>query len=120
MKNPRNIGGVAIEYNGSHPRGKFLFDVAMENQRAREKFPRGANLDTALMEEVGELAQALLKIKESGWSPEQVYKEAVQVASTAMRVAVEGCPEHDYRGVKCGFGGCKQPATGGPCALCYE
>jgi len=120
MNNPRMIGGVAIEYSGSHPRGKFLFDVAQENQRAREKFPGGKNLDTALMEEVGELAQALLKIKESNWLPEQVYQEAVQIASMAMRIAVEGCPEHSYQGMKCGFGGCKQPATGGPCALCYE
>lgn len=120
MKNQRNIGGVTIDYNGSHPRGKFLLEVAKENERAREKHPLGENLDTALMEEVGELAEALLKIRESGWSPQEAYKEAVQVASTAMRIAVEGCPHHGFNGSKCGYGGCSQPAIGGPCALCYE
>jgi len=120
MSNEQKIMGVDLSYSGSNPSGKFLLEVLMENQRAREKFPKGAKLDTALMEEVGELAEALLKIEESGWPPERVYKEAVQVASAAMRIAIEGCPEHKYKGTKCGYAGCNQPTVGGPCPLCYE
>lgn len=104
----------------SIPRKKFLADVEAEYKRATDKFPSNKKLDAALMEEVGELAKALLHITEKNASPQDVYAEAVQVATVAMRIAVEGCPEHNYQGMKCGYLGCDQVTVGGPCALCYE
>jgi len=99
---------------------KFTADVKAEQARAAEKFPKPDRLLGALMEEVGELAQALLKIQECGESPQRVYDEAVQVASTAFRLAALGEPDYKYLGMKCGYLGCTQTAIGGPCALCYE
>lgn len=104
----------------SIPTDKFLDDLKKEYRRATEKFPGGNKLDAALMEEVGELAKALLHIQEKGASPADVYMEAVQVATVAMRIAVQGSPEHGYAGMKCGFLGCDQVTVGRPCALCYE
>lgn len=99
---------------------KFIKDLKEEHEKATTKFPQNRKLDAALMEEVGELAQALLHIQEKGGSQLNVYKEAVQVATVAMRIAIEGCPEHDYKGMKCHYMGCDQPTSTGPCALCYE
>ena len=63
----------------------FIADVQAELARARAKFP-APNLNfVALIEEIGELAKAHL---EEG--PEELYKEAVQVAVMAARVATEG------------------------------
>lgn len=104
----------------SIPTQKFLTDVKAEYGRATAKFPENKKLDAALMEEVGELAKALLHIQEKGASAANVYEEAVQVATVAMRIAVEGSPEHGYEGMKCGYLGCAQVTVGGPCALCYE
>lgn len=65
--------------------GVFLERLLEENRRARKKFPSNEKLQCALSEEVGELAKALFE------EPfENVYAEAVQVASVAMRIAVEG------------------------------
>jgi hypothetical protein len=91
-----------------------------EQDRAAKKFPAGKRLLGALMEEVGELAQALLKIKECGGPADHVYDEAVQVAATAYRLATLGEPTYGYEGTKCHYAGCDAPASGGPCALCYE
>lgn len=63
----------------------FLSDVSAEVLRAREKFPDASKSMTALTEEVGELAKALLDE-----SDKRVYEEAVQVAVMALRVATEG------------------------------
>ncbi len=72
---------------------EFLDDVAIEVQKARAKFPNGRHLLPALMEEVGELANALLEQEYGhGVSSEDVYREAVQVATAAMRIAEEGEP----------------------------
>lgn len=63
----------------------FLADVRVEIVRARTKFP-GDNLTTiALMEEVGEVAKAVLDE-----TPERVRKEAVQVACMAARLVLDG------------------------------
>lgn len=71
----------------------FLNDVAIEVKKARAKFPMGRHLLPALMEEVGELANALLEQEYGhGVSSEDVYREAVQVATVAMRIAEEGEP----------------------------
>ena len=65
----------------------FLLEVQREIERARTKFPYPAGSMTALTEEVGELAKALL---DEDW--DFVKAEAIQVACMAARVAVEGDP----------------------------
>lgn len=59
-------------------------DLASEVQRARTKFPRNRALTVALMEEVGELAQAELQQLPT------VRKEAIQVMAVAFRILSEG------------------------------
>jgi len=62
----------------------FLDAVREELARARHKFPEQSRLTTALalVEEVGELAQAILQ----GAPESRVEAEAVQVAVMALRV----------------------------------
>lgn len=64
---------------------KIISAVRAELRRAREKFPQNDCMMTALTEEVGELAKALMDE-----SSDRVIKEAVQVAVMAVRVATEG------------------------------
>ena len=64
---------------------KFMLDLKAELQRARQLHPDNQVLYTALGEEVGELAKALLEEE-----PERIYAEAVQVACVACRIATEG------------------------------
>ena len=78
---------------------KFAICVFDEYARANAKFPKTTRLLGALMEEVGELAEALLKIDECGDDPKRVYDEAVQVAATVMRLAIQGEPDYNYNGV---------------------
>jgi len=66
-------------------KASFLCEVNKEIDRAVSKFPDSELSTIALMEEVGELAKALLQ---EDW--QSVYKEAVQVATMAARVAIEG------------------------------
>lgn len=68
----------------------FLDDVKREVQRARSKFPSDTLTFTALVEEAGELAKALLD--EDGF---KVWKEAVQLGCMATRIAVEGDNSYD-------------------------
>jgi hypothetical protein len=56
---------------------------------AREKFPCSFGSLAALMEEVGELAQACLKVAAGKWAPRRIAEEAVH-AVMAMRVAIDG------------------------------
>lgn len=65
----------------------FFTDVASELHNARKKFPHTGAVAVALMEEVGELAKAMLSE-----SQENIYSEAVQVAAMALRCALEGDP----------------------------
>jgi hypothetical protein len=67
------------------PEGKTVGDLMQEITRARTKFPGNRYLLAALVEEVGELAEALV----SGTKGE-VYKEAIQCACVAIRIAEEG------------------------------
>lgn len=64
-----------------------LFIRAMEAElaRARNKFPESRLTGLALMEEVGELAKAMLSESRG-----RVWSEAVQVAVMAARVALDG------------------------------
>jgi NTP pyrophosphatase (non-canonical NTP hydrolase) len=66
---------------------EFSSLVHEELARARKKFPlqNTTTLLLALMEEVGELAQAFLQKQGS----DRIMAEAVQVAAMAARVAVE-------------------------------
>lgn len=83
-------------------------DIALELNKARDKFPGSRHNMNALTEEVGELAKALLQINyetHKGVTQEDVYWEAIQVASMAIRIATEGDstlpaydPESGYRG----------------------
>ena len=60
--------------------------VQAEVARARAKFPANRFLLAALLEEAGELAQAMLQKK----SRAEIVKEAIQVACVAIRIAEEG------------------------------
>lgn len=72
--------------------GEMLGEIREELARARAKFP-GRNLTlVALMEEVGELANAAMDKPR-----EQVYREAIQVAVMAMRVWLDGDHSVEYR-----------------------
>lgn len=62
-------------------------DLERELAHARTKFPSNEHLLAALVEEVGELAKALLE------SDEGYYDEAIQVACVALRIATEGDPQ---------------------------
>jgi NTP pyrophosphatase (non-canonical NTP hydrolase) len=61
-------------------------DLGDEIARAQEKFPKPTHLTVALMEEVGELAEAQLK----GKSKKEIYDEAIQVMAVAARIIMEG------------------------------
>ncbi|MCH7650678.1 MAG: hypothetical protein IIA63_05895 [Nitrospinae bacterium] len=75
----------------------FICDLKNEVEFARGKFPEPDGLMTALTEEVGELAKALLDEPR-----ENVYKEAIQVAAMALRVATEGDPTLDQVRIRTG------------------
>lgn len=70
--------------------GMLFLDISQELTRARAKFPGDRVTYTALCEEVGELAKALLDE-----SRERVREEAVQVAVMAMRVVLDGDSSYD-------------------------
>lgn len=70
--------------------GQFLLEAKVETYRAKDLFPSSDGLMTALTEEVGELAKALMEE-----SKDRVYEEALQVAAMACRVATEGDPTLD-------------------------
>jgi len=74
---------------------QFVEDVLVELQRARRKFPSSILVLAALMEEVGELSQAMLKRRAGKDTDAHVRQEAVQVAAMALRCAVDGDPSFD-------------------------
>jgi hypothetical protein len=89
-----------------------MLDLIDEIKRAYTKFPstKGAHNDKALMEEVGELMKALLEqdLYDEVFSKldgvigpkptnEDIYKEAIQVAVMAVRIAVEGVKGTKYK-----------------------
>jgi hypothetical protein len=68
----------------------LLDDMKAELKKARTKFPGDRVTYTALCEEVGELAKALLDE-----SSQRVREEAIQVAVMAMRVVLDGDSSYD-------------------------
>lgn len=81
--------------NRSRPRtpdDRFIERVRLQAGRARRKFPSSELATVALMEEVGQLANALLewRLGKASWAC--VEDEAEQVAAMAMRIANEGDP----------------------------
>ena len=69
----------------------FMQKVNDQYSIATQKFPAPNPNCAALTEEVGELAQALLHLREgksNDWN--RVFEEAVQVATMAARCAIEG------------------------------
>ncbi len=73
------------------PLGPTHAALTAEVTRARRKFPGSRFMLAALMEEVGELAQAILQKKPRG----EIQKEAIQVACCATRIFEEGDPSFD-------------------------
>ena len=72
---------------------KTYLHVSEELVRARNKFPDTNHMFDALVEEVGELAKALLEQeqeKHKGVTSEDVYAEAIQCAAMAIRMVEEG------------------------------
>jgi hypothetical protein len=66
--------------------------INAEVMRARMKFPSNAKMLAALVEEVGELAKALLQRMPT----DEVRKEAIQVACVAVRIIEEGDSDFTY------------------------
>lgn len=76
------------------PEETFFTMVRLELARARAKFPGPDATLAALVEEVGEVAKAVLDEDE-----ERVLAEAVQVAVMAARLVLDGDSSlTDYRG----------------------
>ena len=73
------------------PDGLVIKMITDELESARKAFPGTTHMLAALVEEVGELAQAMMQHdRKQGTSVHEVLREAVQVACMAIRVAVEG------------------------------
>lgn len=82
-------GGLKMRRGGKElrpPNAVTLAEISVEVSEARAKFPSPRHLCVALMEEVGELAKALLESDD--W--EDVRSEAKQVACVAIRIMEEG------------------------------
>jgi len=63
----------------------LIGDIEAEVRYAREKFPGDEVTFAALVEEVGELATALIEE-----SSDRIRKEAIQVAAMAIRIVLDG------------------------------
>ena len=73
------------------PDGLVFSMIRDELNAAREAFPGTTHMLCAMVEEVGEVAKAMMEHdRKEGTSVQQVLREAVQVASMAIRLAVEG------------------------------
>src|SRR5208283_4060900 len=64
------------------PQNYVMRELRDEIRSARKKFPHNKHLLGALIEEVGELAKALLQ----GKSQHEICREAIQVACVAIRI----------------------------------
>lgn len=68
------------------PRSSTVEALLKEIVQAKTKFPGSERLMAALLEEVGELAEELLKDQ---WDYKKLVAEALQVACVAVRVSEE-------------------------------
>ena len=91
--------GAPVEY-GPAPICTTVACIFEEVRRARGMFKGRNNNFAALIEEVGEFANALLEHSFGKGSEEAVFREGVQVAAMAIRVIEEGSPEFPYRGAR--------------------
>lgn len=79
------------------PDGAVFAMIRGELEAARKQFPENTHMLVALMEEVGELSQALIDHdRAQAKSAAEVLREAVQVACMAIRVATEGDDNFAY------------------------
>lgn len=77
--------------------GKMIRSIRGELQQAREAFPDSRYMLCALMEEVGELAQAIMEhSRGENKTAAEVYHEAIQVATMAIRIGTEGDSDFTY------------------------
>lgn len=74
----------------------FLNCVRAEWWRAHEKFPSNKHINAALGEEVGEVCNALLENEYGNKQDWEVYHEAVQTATMAARIAIDGDSDFPY------------------------
>ncbi len=70
-----------------------LHEVNTELAHARAKFATGPHTWAALMEELGELSQALIDFDFGKQGRLEVRREAIQTACMAVRVCTEGDPD---------------------------
>lgn len=79
------------------PDGLVFAMIRGELDAARKQFPGTTHMFAALVEEVGELGQALIEHdRAQAKSAPEVLREAVQVAAMAIRVATEGDDNFAY------------------------
>lgn len=73
------------------PDGIIISMIMGELDAARSQFPDSTHMLAALVEEVGEVAKALMEHdRNQGTSVQEVMRECVQVATMAIRIATEG------------------------------
>jgi hypothetical protein len=89
VNSPASFCGFEVDGQHTHPAAATVADLCAEVERARRKFPGNRHLLAALVEEVGELAQAYLQRS----SPSDIRKEAIQIACVAIRIVEEGDSE---------------------------
>lgn len=76
---------------------RIAYCLDAELHFAQAKFPGNDDTLIAFVEEVGELANALLEHKRGNAPASSVFAEAVQVAVMAIRLAMEGDSAFPYR-----------------------
>lgn len=70
----------------------FMTKVIDEARRARAKFPPPNTTFAAAVEELGEVAKALMEMQAGRDTREHFVEECVQLAAMALRMAIEGDP----------------------------
>lgn len=71
--------------------------ITQEYEGSVKKFPTNKHKLAAATEELGELAQALIDYDRGKRSSLDVFTEAIQVASCAIRIALQGSEEFKYK-----------------------